>query len=83
MAVAEAAAAALIQSLAWEQRIPYKINPRRNIARKIVIKLKKKYKDIKIHKGKAINNIHGNPIRITDNFSVETWQARGVKIYLR
>ena len=42
MAVAEAAVAALIQSLAWEQRIPYKINPRRNIARKIVIKLKKK-----------------------------------------
>ena len=45
------------------QRVPYRINPRRNTPRHIVIKLTKikdKEKNIKSSKEKAINNIQGN-----------------------
>ena len=49
----------------WEaQRVPYRINPRRNMPRHILIKLSKikcKEKNIKNSKGKATNNIQGNP----------------------
>ena len=48
----------------WEaQRVPYRINPRRNTPRHILIKLSKiKYKKkYKSSKGKATNNIQVNP----------------------
>ena len=46
------------------QRVPYRINARRNTPRHIVIKLSKikyKEKNIKSSKGKATNNIQENP----------------------
>ena len=46
------------------QIVPYRINPRRNTSRHILIKLSKiKYKE-KILKGKATNNIQGNPHKV-------------------
>ena len=45
------------------QRVPYEINPRRNMPRHIRIKLTKtKHKEnIEISKGEATSNIHGKP----------------------
>ena len=48
-----------------EQRVPYRINPRRNTPRHILIKLSKikyKEKNTKSSKGKTTNNIQGNPL---------------------
>ena len=45
------------------RRVPYRINPRRNMPRHLLIKLSKikyKEKNIKSSKGKATNNIQGN-----------------------
>uniref|UniRef100_A0A8C9BEN8 L1 transposable element RRM domain-containing protein n=1 Tax=Phocoena sinus TaxID=42100 RepID=A0A8C9BEN8_PHOSS len=62
------------------QRVPYRINPRRNTPRHIVIKLakiKRQRKIIESSKGKMTNNIQGNShIRLTADFSAETLQAR-------
>ena len=59
------------------QRVPYRINPRRNMLRHIVIKLAKKRqrKIIKSSKGK-MTTYKGTPIRLTADFSAETLQAR-------
>ena len=49
------------------QRVPYRINPRRNTPRHILIKLTKikyKEKNIKSSKGKAKNNIQRNPRKV-------------------
>ena len=49
------------------QRGPYKINPKRNTPRHILIKLSKiKYKEkiLKSSKGKATINIQGNPHKV-------------------
>ena len=44
------------------QRVPYRINPRRNMPRHILIKLTRlKTKNIKSSKGKATSNIHPKP----------------------
>ena len=53
----------IISQVQEAQRVPYTINPRRNITRHILIKLSKikyKAKYIKSSKGKATNNIQGN-----------------------
>ena len=62
------------------QRVPYRINPRRNRPRHILIKLSKiKYKE-KILKaaarGKQQITYKGIPIRLTADLSAETLQAR-------
>ena len=49
------------------QRAPYRINPRRNTPRHILIKLSKikyKEKNIKSSKGKTTNNTQGNPHKV-------------------
>ena len=49
------------------QRVPYRINPRRNTPRHIVIKLgkmKDKEKIIESSKGKTTNNIQGNSHKV-------------------
>ena len=46
------------------QRVPYRINPRRNMPRHILIKLtmtKTQRKDIKSSKGEATSKIQGKP----------------------
>ena len=60
------------------QRVPYRINPRRNMPRHIVIKLAKikgKEKLLKATREKRQITYTGTPIRLTANFSAETLQA--------
>ena len=61
------------------QRVPYRINPRRNMPRHIVIKLAKikdKEKLLKAAREKRQITYKGIPIRLTADFSAETLQAR-------
>ena len=61
------------------QRVPYKINPRRNTPRHILIKLTKikhKEKILKAAREKKQITHKGTPIRLLADFSEETLQAR-------
>ena len=61
------------------QRVPYKINPRRNIPRHILIKLTKikdKEKILKAAREKKPITYKGTPIRLLADFSGETLQTR-------
>ena len=61
------------------QRVPNRINPRQNIPRHILIKLTKikhKEKILKAAREKQQITHKRNPIRITDDLSIETLQAR-------
>ena len=61
------------------QRVPYRINQRRNKPRHIVIKLAKfkdKEKLLKVAREKQQITYKGMPIRLTTDFSAETLQAR-------
>ena len=61
------------------QRIPYRINPRRNTPRRILIKLTKtKHKEriLKAAREKQQVTYKGNLIRLTADLSAETLQAR-------
>ena len=62
-----------------EQRVPYRINPRRNMLRHILIKLTKikfKEKVLKAEREKQQITYKGIPIRVSGAFSAETPQAR-------
>ena len=69
------------------QRVPYRINPRRNMPRHILIKLiKTKHKEriLKAAREKQQVTYKGNPICLTADLSAETLQARrNGKIYLK
>ena len=61
------------------QRVPYRINPRRNTPRHILIKLTKtKHKEriLKVAREKQQVPYKGNPICLTADLSAETLQAR-------
>ena len=61
------------------QRVPYRINPKRNTPRHILSKLSKtKYKEniLKAARGKQQITFKGIPIRLTADRSAETLQAR-------
>ena len=61
------------------QRVPYSINPRRNMPRHILIKLTKtKHKErvLKATREKPQVTYKGNPIRLTVDLSAETLQTR-------
>ena len=61
------------------QRFPYRINPRRNMPRHILIKLTKtKHKEriLKAVREKQQVRYKGNPIHLTADLSAETLQAR-------
>ena len=63
------------------QRVPYSINPRRNMPRHILIKLSKiKYKEkiLKATREKQQITYKGIPIRLIADLSAETLQARRV-----
>ena len=62
-----------------QDKTPYRINPRRNTLRHIVIKLTKikdKEKLLKATREKRQITYKGTPITLTADFSVETLQAR-------
>ena len=61
------------------QQVPYKINPRRNTPRHIIMKLTKikdKEKILKAAREKKQITYKGTPIRLSADFSAETLQAR-------
>ena len=61
------------------QRVPHRINPRRNMPRHILIKLSKiKYKEkiLKAAREKQQITYKGIPIRLAADLSAETLQAR-------
>ena len=61
------------------QRVPYRINPRRNMPRHILIKLTKtnpKERRLKAAREKQPVTYKGNPVRLTADLSAETPQAR-------
>ena len=61
------------------QRVPYRINPKRNTPRHILIKLpniKYKEKILKAAREKQQMTYKGIPIRLTAHLSAETLQAR-------
>ena len=67
------------QSSPRGQRVPYRINPRRNTPRHILIKLtktKSKERLLKAAREKQVVTRNGNPIRLTVDLSAETLQAR-------
>ena len=68
----------IVTQLQESQRVPYRINPRRNMPRHIVIKLTKtKYKEriLKAAREKQRVTYKGNPICLTADLSAETLQA--------
>ena len=61
------------------QRVPYRINPKKNTPRHILIKLSKikhKEKILKAAKEKQQITYKGTPIRLTADLSAETLQAK-------
>ena len=69
----------IVTQVQEEQRVPYRINPRKNIPRHISIKLTKiKFKEKILKAAREKQNItyKGIPIRLSAYFSVETLQAR-------
>ena len=69
----------IVNQVQEAQRVPYRINPRRNTPRHIIIRLTKaKYKEriLKAAREKQQVTYKGNPIRLTADLSAETQQAR-------
>ena len=69
----------MINQVQEAQRVPYRINPRRNTSRHILIKLiktKHKERTFKAAREKQQVTYKGNPICLTTNLSAETLQAR-------
>ena len=69
----------IVNQVQEEQRVPYRMNPRRNKPRHILIKLSKiKYKEqiLKAAREKQQITHNGIPIRLTAELSAVTVQAR-------
>ena len=69
----------IVNQVQEAKRVPYRINPRRNTPRHVLIKLSKiKYKEeiLKAAREKQQITYKGTPIRLTADLSAETLQAR-------
>ena len=69
----------IVNQVQEAQRVPCRINPRRNTPRHILIKLTEtKYKERILEAAREKQQViyKGNPIRLTADLSVETLQAR-------
>ena len=67
------------QEVQEAQRVPKKLDPRRNTPRHIIIKLPKikcKERILKAARGRETLTYRGVPIKLSDDFSKETLQAR-------
>ena len=77
----------IVNQVQEAQRVPYRVSPRRNTPRHILIKLTKtKYKEriLKAAREKQQVTFKGNPICLTADLSAETLQARREwQIYLK
>ena len=72
----------IVNQVLEAQRVPCRINPRRNTSRHILIKLSKiKYKEniLKAAREKQQITHMGIPIRLTADLSAKTLQARRVR----
>ena len=70
----------IVNQVQEAQRCSYRINPRRNMPRHILIKLSKikhKEKNIKSSKGKATNNIQGTPHKVNSCFQQKVCKPEG------
>ena len=76
----------IVNQVQEAQRVPYRINPKRNTPRYILIEItKNKYKEriLKAARGKQQVTYKGNPIHLTADLSAETLQPEGNgRIYL-
>ena len=69
----------IVYQIQEAQRVPYRINPRRNMPRHILLKLKKtKHKEriLKAAREKQQVTYKGNPICLTADLSTETASRR-------
>ena len=69
----------IFQEVQEAQRVPKKLDPRRNTPRHIIItlaKIKCKKRILKAAREKETATYKGVPIRLSADFSKETWQAR-------
>ena len=69
----------IVTQVQGAQRVPYRIDPRRNTPRHILIKLRKikfKEKILKTAMEKQKITYKGIPIRLSADFSAETLKAR-------
>ena len=69
----------IVDQVQEAQKVPYRINPRRNMPRHILIKLTKmklKKRILKTAREKQQVTYKGNTIRLTADLSAETLQAR-------
>ena len=69
----------IVSQVQEAQRVPYRVNPKRNKPRHILIKQSKiKYKEkiLKAAREKQQITYKGIPVRLTADFSAETLQAR-------
>ena len=77
----------IVNQVQETQRVPYKINSRRNMPKHILIKLTKtKHKDriLKAEREKQQVTYKGNPIRLTADLSAETCRPEGNgRVYLK
>ena len=77
----------IVNQVQEAQRVPYRINPRRNMPDHILNKLTKtkhKKRKLKAAREKQQVTYKGNPIRLTADLSAETLQAIGNgKVYLK
>ena len=67
------------------QRVPYRINPRRNISRHILIKITEtehKERILKAAREKQQVTYTGNPISLTADLSAETAGQKGMAGYI-
>ena len=70
----------IVSQVQEAQRVPYRINPKRNIPRHILIKLTKtihKQRVLKTAREKQQVTYKGNPIHLTADLSAETLQPEG------
>ena len=71
----------IVTQIQEAQRVPYRIHPRRNTPRHILIKLSKinyKEKILKVAREKQQITYKGIPIRLTADLSAETPSQKGV-----
>ena len=69
----------IVNQIQEAQKVPYRINPRRNMSRHIIIKLtetKHKERILKAAREKQQVTYKGNPIHLIADLSAETLQAR-------
>ena len=74
----------IVNQVQEAKRVPYRINPKRNMPRHILIKLintKHKERILKAARGKQQVTYKGNPICLTADLSAETAGQKGMARY--